>query len=447
MIKVITYGTFDIIHEGHIRLLKRAKALGDHLIVGITSDSYDKYRGKLNIVDPLPSRIDNIKATGLADEIIVEEYEGQKIDDIVDKEIDIFAIGSDWAGQFDYLNDYCKVVYLERTRGVSSTELRNDAHGLVHFGIVGAGRQAGLFFPESKFVSGITAECIFDYNIDTAKEYAAKHELSYCTNNYGELLSQVSAVYIATPPITRYNYAKQAILAGKHVLCEPPMTLFSAQTEELFDLAQEKNLVLMEGLITLHCPGFQRLVSLAKSGRIGDIKSLSVSHTRPAHPGSREMKGNTGGGSMSELSPYPLLALHKLLGGNPESICFTSQESPDGTDMMTTIALRYQSTVANVLLGLGVHSENQLIISGTRGYIHVASPWWKTEYFEIRHTDSGETRKFFYEFIGEGIRYELVAFLKEIASGGGGLGFRQISSAQAAIIEEYRKKGNVEIIV
>ena len=125
MKKVITYGTYDLLHYGHIRLLERAKALGDYLIVAVTSDDYDKSRGKINVKQSVIERIENVRNTGLADEIIIEEYAGQKIDDINKYNVDIFAIGSDWKGQFDYLEEYCKVVYLDRTEGISSTEIRN----------------------------------------------------------------------------------------------------------------------------------------------------------------------------------------------------------------------------------------------------------------------------------------------------------------------------------
>ena len=94
MIKVITYGTYDLIHKGHIRLLERAKALGDYLIVGVTADSFDRERGKINVQQSLIERVEAVRATGLADEIIVEEYEGQKIDDIKRLSIDIFKPAS-----------------------------------------------------------------------------------------------------------------------------------------------------------------------------------------------------------------------------------------------------------------------------------------------------------------------------------------------------------------
>ena len=110
MKKVITYGTYDLLHQGHINLLRRAKELGDYLIVGVTNDSFDRDRGKLNVRNNVLERVEAVKATGYADQIIIEDYVGQKIDDIQKYDVDIFAIGSDWEGKFDYLNEFCKVV-------------------------------------------------------------------------------------------------------------------------------------------------------------------------------------------------------------------------------------------------------------------------------------------------------------------------------------------------
>ena len=132
--KVITYGTFDLFHYGHLNLLKRAKALGDYLVVGVTTENFDINRGKLNVQQPLMERVRQVKETGLADEIIPEEYDGQKIDDIQKYGIDIFAIGSDWEGVFDYLEDYCEVVYISRTEGVSSTYIREQGQMLAFGG-------------------------------------------------------------------------------------------------------------------------------------------------------------------------------------------------------------------------------------------------------------------------------------------------------------------------
>ena len=121
MKKVITYGTYDLFHEGHYNLLKRAKALGDYLIVGVTTEHFDLARGKVNVIDPIMTRIENVRKTGFADEIIVEDHEGQKIEDIQKYGVDIFTLGSDWVGAFDYLKPFCEVVYLDRTADISST--------------------------------------------------------------------------------------------------------------------------------------------------------------------------------------------------------------------------------------------------------------------------------------------------------------------------------------
>ena len=126
MKKVITYGTFDLFHKVHYNILKRAKEYCDYLIVCVTGDSYDIVRGKLSVKDSLATRIENVKKTGLVDEIIVEEYLGQKISDIIKYDIDTFVIGDDWKGKFDHLSRYCEMVYLERTKNISSTKLREE---------------------------------------------------------------------------------------------------------------------------------------------------------------------------------------------------------------------------------------------------------------------------------------------------------------------------------
>ena len=95
MKKVITYGSFDLFHEGHYNILKRARELGDYLIVGVTTEQYDETRGKLNIIDSLDERIENVKRTGLADKIIVEDHVGQKVEDVQKYQVDVFVIGSD----------------------------------------------------------------------------------------------------------------------------------------------------------------------------------------------------------------------------------------------------------------------------------------------------------------------------------------------------------------
>lgn len=124
MKRVITYGTFDVLHYGHINLLKRAKALGDYLIVGLSSDKFNKLKNKESYYS-YDERKNIIEACRYVDLVIPEENWEQKIGDIQRYQADIFVMGDDWEGKFDYLKEYCDVIYLPRTPEVSSTKTKN----------------------------------------------------------------------------------------------------------------------------------------------------------------------------------------------------------------------------------------------------------------------------------------------------------------------------------
>lgn len=415
MKKVITYGTFDLFHEGHFKLLERAKKLGDYLVVGITTENYDDSRGKLNVQEGLMKRIENVKNSGLADEIIIEEYEGQKINDIQKNKIDIFAIGSDWVGKFDYLREYCEVVYLDRTKGVSSTQLRVENNGILKLGLIGYGRIANRFIIESKYVSGVNVEGVYGLNAESLKKFANKHELAFYETNQDKFFDKIDAVYIASPHLTHYNYIKSALSKGKHVLCEKPLVLTEEEAKEVYGLAIDKKLVLLEAIKTAYAPGFTRLVSVAKSGLIGKIKNIDATFTKLVDGNIRELQANNAGGSITELATYPLLAIVKLLGTNFEDVEFYSyMDDEKDIDLFTKINLKFDKAIATAKVGLGVKSEGDLIISGTKGYVYVPSPWWKTEYFEVRYEDFSKNKKHYYKFEGDGLRYELAEFVSMI---------------------------------
>jgi len=409
MTKVITYGTFDLFHEGHDNLLRRAKELGDYLIVGVTAERYDRERGKLNVHNSLMQRIEDVKKSGFADEIIVEEYEGQKIEDIVKYEVDIFAIGSDWLGQFNYLEEYCKVVYLERTKGISSTQLRNEKQ-IVELGIIGTESIANRFVPESKYVSGVIVKGVYDTNENSAMEFCQKHELDFYSSDFEEFISKVSAVYIACPNISHYDYVKKCLECGRHVLCEKPMVLSKNQAIELYNLSKEQNLVLIEALETAYSQGFVHLISLVKSGVIGEIRDVDVSFTLQ---NSENMQVSDSNGSMIELASYTLLPILKIFGINFKNIKFFPLIK-NGIDVFTRGILEYDNGIGSFKVGLGVKSESDLIISGTKGYVYVPSPWNHTEYFELRFENSNFNKKYFYKFDGDGLRYELNEFVRNI---------------------------------
>lgn len=442
--KVITYGTYDLLHYGHIRLLERAKALGDYLIVGVTADDFDKTRGKVNVQQSLMERIEAVRQTGIADEIIIEEYEGQKIDDIRRYDIDIFTVGSDWEGKFDYLSEYCKVIYLDRTKGVSSSEIRSEKINL-KLGIVGSSPIIKKFIRECHHVNGIEVTGIYSQNLSDLEDDL------FITQNYEELLEQVDAVYVVSLPDLHYEHIKLALKKRKHVLCEAPITLTKIQNNELFEMAKKRNCVLMDSLKTAYSTAYSRLLLLAKSGKIGRI--LSVDATATSLRDINEIQENQIGQTWNSIcawGPTALLPIFQLLGTEYKQKTIVSKflNKEKSFDLFSKIEFVYNDAVASVKVGKGVKSEGELIISGTKGYIYVPSPWWKTDYFEIRYENPADNKRYFYQLEGEGLRYEIVAFIKAIETGKlSSYLDKNISDAICEIIEDfYNREDFVELM-
>ena len=424
MVKVITYGTYDLLHYGHIRLLERAKALGDYLIVGITSDDYDKTRGKINNQQSLMERIAGVEATGLADEIIVEEYEGQKIDDIRRYNVDIFTVGSDWVGKFDYLNEFCKVIYLPRTEGISSSAIRAEKRKL-RIGTMGDGGLVRKFIREIGFVNGVDhVEC-------------------------GTDLENVDAVYVATLPENHYHDVKNALLRGKHVICESPIALRREQCEELMALAQKQGLILTDAIKTAYSTAYSRLLVVAKSGRIGEIISVDATCTSMQDCSWKQdadltQKQN----SICAWGPTAMLPVFQLLGTHykQKTILTRFLNKELKFDAYTKIDFVYPNAVASVKVAKAAKAEGELIITGTKGYIYVPAPWWKTDYFEVRFENPADNKRFFYQLDGEGIRYEIVAFARAIERKRGNYSISQeTSTAICSVIEDYYNADLMEI--
>ena len=447
MKKVITYGTYDLLHQGHINLLRRAKALGDYLIVGVTSDSFDRGRGKLNVRNNVLERVEAVKQTGYADEVIIEDYVGQKIDDIQKYDVDIFAIGSDWEGKFDYLNEYCKVVYLPRTEGISSTMLREEDTTDIRLGIIGCGRIAKRFVPETEVVNGVKVTAVLNPDTSEVDAFRQQFNLEKAYTTFDEFIGDIDAVYIASPHLTHYDYCKRSLQAGKHVLCEIPLVLSGEQARELYALAEEKHLVLLEASKTAHCPGFRHLITLVKSGVIGDVVDVKASLSKMVTPPTRELDANQAGGSITEHASLTLMAIIKLLGRDIVDASFYSRMN-DGVDVFTKGIINFPHATASATLGIGVKTEGNLVISGTKGYVYVPAPWWLTDYFEVRYEDQTKNKKYFYSYDGEGLRYEIQEFISMIV--GGRLSSyrlrRHDSILIADIIEKYREHVNVREI-
>lgn len=439
MIKVITYGTYDLLHYGHIRILERAKALGDYLIVGVTSDDYDKTRGKINLTQSLMERVEAVRATGIADEIIIEEYEGQKIDDIRKYDVDIFTVGSDWEGYFDYLNEYCKVIYLPRTEGISSSEIREKKRS-ISLGLVGDGRFINKVWKETKAVNGIHVDSLCTSKKSMMDAQAVK-DIEFISDSFDDTLDHSDAIYVRSFPHDHYNQIKEALKKGKHVLCESPLTLNVEEADELMNMAASNGLILMDTMKTAYATAYSRLLLIIKSGKIGNVISVDSVCTSIRDDSDGEWR------CIHEWGPTALLPIFQILGTDYKDFSIVSHLRENGNDSFTKIDFLYNNAVGSIRIGDGVKSEGELIISGTNGYIYVPAPWWNTDYFEVRYEDPSHNKRYFYQLDGEGIRYELVAFTRAVERG------RALSNISTEttykiveVMETFEKKKRINLI-
>lgn len=311
----------------------------------------------------------------------------------------------------------------------------------IELGIVGTGRIANRFIPEVRLMEDINPAAIFNPHIDSAEKFAITHEIPFYTDNFIDFLNIVDAVYIASPHETHYEYVKRALKKGKHVLCEKPMTLKGGQAENLFQLADAKGCILMEGIKTWYSPGYQKFLELVNSKTIGTIHDVEACFTKLVGADTREMRPQYGGGSFAELGSYVLCAVFSCLGMEYENVHFESIRNEQGVDCYTKAFFRYGNAFATAKAGLGVKSEGELIVSGTKGYIIVKAPWWKPEEIEIRRENPEENKKICIPYEGAGLRYELSEFVSRIKKGNcTNREDRNMSVAIAHCIEKFLSK-------
>lgn len=407
MKKVITYGTFDLFHQGHYNIIRHARELGDYLIVGVTSESYDIERGKLNVRDSLVQRMENVRKTGLADEIIIEEYQGQKLNDIIKYNIDILALGSDWRGKFDYLNKYCEVRYLQRTKNISSTMLRSEGT-IYRVGIVtDDGEDHGIVW-ESKHVSGIHVDCVFAGDRETARGFCEKYELNSFWDDYDQFLEQVNIVYIKCSAARKPEYIDRALEAGKYVISDSPISENSGVLRELFQKAEKHRVVLVEKIMPVYLRAFNQLVWLIHCNLIGRVVSVKCSISREAF--GREK-------SFDETVVHGVCAVLKIMGQNCEEVSSHVVSDDQGEPIYKVITMRYPRALATIEIGSGLDVESGLTILGDGGRMHVPGDWWNTGYFEAKLQGNEFLKRYSFNFEGNGFRYLLQELMIMIRDG------------------------------
>lgn len=398
MKKIITYGTFDLFHQGHYNILKRARALGDYLIVGVTSESYDIERGKLNVRDGLVTRIENVMRTGFADEIIIEEYQGQKVNDIIKYQVDALVVGSDWRGKFDHLKSYCDVIYLERTKNISSTQIREHNDVINRLGIATDELYDRGTILESKYVSGVHCENVFSKNHELAKDFYEKYDLNGYLSDYDEFLKDVEIVYVNTGYEDRYDLVLKAVRQKKSVICNAPITRDADKLAELFKLAKKNKTVICEDVITVYLRAFTQLVWMINSQLIGKVISVKCSI-------SNSLLGTNV--NFEDILMYPFCAIIKLLGKDYKDISSQVVRNAQGEAMYHMINVNYDNAIATIEVGDKVNVDDNMEIIGEKGKIIIPDDWWNTGYFETKLTDNHTPKRYSFNFDGNGFRYLL----------------------------------------
>ncbi len=321
----------------------------------------------------------------------------------------------------------------------------------MRFGIIGTGRIAERFIKELEHVKGASVSCVYNPHSGRAAEFVgsrqdaivgtygnavgglSRFELPEPTDDIERLWELTDAIYIASPHETHYVYTQQALEQGKHVLCEKPMGLTEENTEELFKLASQKKLILMEGLKTAYMPGFRQMLGVAKSGIIGDIVQVNATFTKLTPETGREFKGEAAG-SFIELGSYGMLAIFSLLGTDYKAVHFDSFNNTQGVDTYTVAHFDFGNAFATATAGLGVKSEGSLVVAGTKGYITVPAPWWLTKHFEVHFEDPKKIIAYDDEMEGDGLRYEIRAFLDKTIIDS------SVSIEMAKVMQEFRDR-------
>ena len=293
----------------------------------------------------------------------------------------------------------------------------------MRIGIIGTGRIVGRFISEAETVDKVNVTAIYNPHIETVKFFAQKNNVEgtqdineakdsdkvLLTDSKADMYKVCDAVYVASPHEYHVSDMKDAISAGKHVLCEKPFALSGDDAVSVFEMAREKEVVCMEAIKTAYCPGFSGLIQLIENGVIGQPYDVEATFTKIGSASGREMWGPAAG-SFAELGSYVLLPIAKIMGTESLESYIWSLPSANGNDSYTKSCFSYRFGTATAKTGLGVKSEGELIIAGENGYIKVPSPWWLMNKIEVHHEDPNKVEVYEALFEGSGLRYEITAF-------------------------------------
>lgn len=280
----------------------------------------------------------------------------------------------------------------------------------IRWGILGPGRIAHSFAEAMKYVEGGVIHAIAGRNLQTTTSFAEQYGISKTCQSFEELLSDpdIDIIYISTPHNMHYKHIKLCLMAGKAVLCEKPLTVNAKQSKELFDLAREKKLFLMEAVWTRFLPVYQDVRNWLDNGLIGDVKLMTSTFgfRAPFNPQDRLFNPDLAGGALLDIGVYTLSVSQWVKRKHSSSFHVGAQMSPTGVDAMTSITLKYDDhSISQMTVSFLVDASNEFMIYGDKGSICIKSPFWSaTQAVLICDT---QTEKADRPFISTGFEYEI----------------------------------------
>lgn len=301
---------------------------------------------------------------------------------------------------------------IERVLGtpISRESLLRQGEDYIKIGVIGTGSIASRFAEEVAHVQKTYIHSAYNPDVKELERYCDKFGITNDCHSVEDLLDNVDAVYIASPYLTHYQYAKMSLQAGRHVLCETPFTRTYKETEELYHLAEKKGLVLVMAWKTAYCQSFINILDNIKSGLIGDVVEMTTATTTLLSPGVSTVFNNE---RLAENAIYGILATIKVMGLEGKQVSRFVKIEGDRI-LFNNMIMEYEDAVAHIKAGTGVKSESSMVVSGTKGYIYVPAPWWKPDYFEIRFENQSDNKKMYFPYEESGLRYEIKYFIDRI---------------------------------
>ena len=286
----------------------------------------------------------------------------------------------------------------------------------VRWGILGTGRIAGIFCNTLAQMEDAEIYAIGSRTKEKAEDFAKDYDVHTTYGSYEELVAdeQVDIVYIATPINCHYEHIKLCLLAGKGVLCEKAFTQLSAQAEELYALAKEKGLLLMEALWTRYQPVYRKIVEWKEAGFLGEIRHVDASFYTGGKTDHRLYKDPSQGGCLPDLTIYPILYACSMLGFQPQAIDAWAMKNEHGMDVSESVRLLYENgSFASLTGGLDKERRVLLNIYGTKGRLCIAKEnFFKATEAQLLDWDDNEIAFYSEPFAISGYTYEAQEAMK-----------------------------------